>query len=397
MKNNDKRETRAALWAELQSIVEHDGELTAEMANNFDRIEAEIRDLDAGIRADSVRERFERMSAEPARPVSAPGARARAVENRDDDWGATLRYWRSGGRDMSGLQRRDLNTSDDSAVVPSDLAAEVVRLMGAAAGARQAVRVTMAPTDARIPIVATRVAITGETAEGTAADETEPVFSVGDFTTDKKGFAVTELTDEVLQDARIDLVSEVTLQHAEELGRFWSSTYCNGLSTHTDAIFENGVSAVTNQKTAASASAVTAAELIQMRYDDLPAQYWNSFGPLSWVMGQDTYAAILGLTDTTGRPLFQPYADSTMSQAIPGTLLGLPVNIDAGAPAFATTNAVIALVAQNAYRVVDREPGLVTRLDPYSRQSDGIVKVNSYWRSVGRWVRPEAAVVLSLA
>lgn len=400
MKNNDKRETRAALWAELQTIVDTEGALSADQAEAFDRIEGEIRSLDEAIRADDVRARFDALASAPSRTVTAPGAPKRETRSAGltDDWDATLRYWRSGGRDMSGLQRRDLNTTDDSAVVPSDLAAEVVRLMGGVQGARQAVRVMTAPTDYRVPTVSTRVSITAITPEGEGADETEPTFATVDFGTDKKAFAVTELTDEVLQDARIDLVSEVTLQHAEELGRFWSSAICNGI-TGTNAIFENGVGAVTNQVTAASASAITAAELIDMRYGDsgLPAQYWSSMGPLSWIMGQDTFAYLMGKEDTTGRPLFQNYAASTLADAPQATLLGLPVHIDAGAPAFSTGNAVVALVAQNAYRVVDREPGLVTRLDPYSRQSEGIVKVNSYWRSVGKFVRPEAAVVLSLA
>lgn len=398
--NDSKRETRAALWAELQSIAEHDGELTPQMADDFDRIEGEIRTLDAGIRADAVRERFASMSTEPAAPaIAAPGSPSTPVENRDaDGWDAALRYWRSGGRDMSAIHTRSLNTVEDTAVVPDDLQAEVVRLMGAAQGARQAVRVTQAPTDARVPVVSTRVSVTAFSPETDEADATEPTFSEADFSTDAKAFAKTELSDEILQDARIDLVSEVTLQHAEELGRLWSHTYCNGSGSNTDAIFNASQTGI-NTVTAASATAITAQELIDMRYgaDGLPAQYWTSMGPLSWIMGQDTYAAILGLTDGNDRPLFQAAAMSTMSQAIPGTLLGLPVHIDAGAPALATGNTTVALVAQNAYRVVDRAPGLVTRLDPYSKQTAGKVVINSYWRSVGRYVRPQAACVLTMA
>lgn len=398
MSVEELREQRAGLWGSLQNIAEHSGELTTEMADQYDKLDADIRKLDAEIRSADIRERFEARKAEPTREAIAPGI-APQVETSGggQDWGGYLRWFRSAGRDHSGIESRDLTTAADSAVVPDDLQAEVARLFGAVQGARQAVRVTQAPQDMRVPQVATRVSITAETDEGTAADETEPTFAEVDFTTDKKAFATTEMTHEILQDARVDLVREITLQHSEELSRFWSNTICNGLSTNTDAMFSASISNI-NTRTAAGAAAITAAELIAMRYEDLPAQYWSGgYGDLSWVMGQDTFAHIMTLADTTGRQLFQQHAASTLADGLSGTLLGLPVHIDAGAPALATGNTTVALVSRNAYRVVDREPGLVTQMDPYSKQSSGIVAVNSYWRSVGRWVRPQAAVVLTQA
>jgi HK97 family phage major capsid protein len=140
------------------------------------------------------------------------------------------------------------------------------------------------------------------------------------------------------------------------------------------------------------------AELITMRYSTMPAQYWASeYGDLGWIMGQTAFAQIMGLLDDQGRPIFQPQAMATAATGIQGTILGLPVYIDSSAPAPTAGLDAVVLMARNAYRVVDREPGLVTQINPYAKQSSGITEVNSYFRSVGRWIRPQAAVVLKMA
>ena len=400
MKIEEQREKRDQLYREMRQIVEHDGEIGQEMAKRFDDLETEADNLNNAIRDAEIRQRAEARFAEPCNRAMAPGSDAIETTQVTDEWDGFMRWWRSNGMDRSGLEARAINTADDSSIVPADLSSEMARLFGAKSGIRQAVRVSSYPTDLKVPTVATRVALTAVTAEGTAADNTEGTFSEIDFTTDENVFATTDLTVQAMQDSRPELVREIQLQHAEEVARLWSSFYCNGLtvsgSLRTDAVFNASQSNI-NTLTCASASAITAAELIEARYEKMPAQYWNGYGDLSWVMGQDTFGKIMALVDSDGRALFQPLANSTMASGLQGTLLGLPVHIDSNAPAFSTGNAIAALIARNAYRVVDREPGMVTQINPWAQQKSGIVEVNTYQRSVGRWVRPEAAVVVSLA
>ncbi len=109
-------------------------------------------------------------------------------------------------------------------------------------------------------------------------------------------------------------------------------------------------------------------------------------------MGQSMFAEIMSLTDGD-RPVFQPYQDATLAAGLQGTLLGLPVYIDAAAPDNATGEDAIVLLPRNAYRIVDREPGMVSQINPYAKQSQGLTQINTYMRSVGRMVRPEAIVV----
>ena len=396
------RETRAKLQGELQQIVEHNGEITSEMADRFDQLENDVRGLDGQIRSEDIRTRFEGMQAEPVTPRMAPGANVETAD-ASNDWDPYVRCWRSLGRDRSAIDARALNTSDDSAVIPDVLQAEMARKFGAVTGALAAVRRSQLPSKASVPQVASRVAITGVTAEGTSFTGTEPTFAEVDFTSDEMGTASTELTVQAMADAEPDLMSETSLQHAEELGRLWSNIICNGVtvsgSLRTDGLFASAsLMPAGNKLTAAGTAAITAQELIDLRYKHMPAEYWNSYGALSWVMGQDTFAHVAGLVDSgTGRPLLQPFADSTLAAGFGLTLLGLPVHLDAGAPALATGNTTVVLLAQNAYRFIERTPGLVTAIDPFTGQASGKVTVNTYQRGVGRFVRPEACATLTQA
>lgn len=399
MHDDNMRETRAKLQNELQQIAEHSGEITADMADRFDALEADIRELDGKIRDADIRGRFDSIKAEPTSKRVAPGA---GIETTDggDTWGAFLPYWRSGGR--AAIEGRILNTVNDAAAVPTIVQQEMARKFGEVSGAIQAVRRSALDSKSRVVKVDSRVGVTGITSEGGAFTPTEPTFADVDFSTDQMATATSEISFQMLADASPDMISEIMLQHAEELGRFWSDKICNGLTVGTsqsDGLFDATFTGV-NTKTAASASAITAAELTELRYDTLPAEYWSGYGDLGWVMNQDTFAHILGLTDTAnGRPLLQPFADSTLAAGFGMTLLGLPVYLDNNAPAFAdgTGTTVVALVARNAYRFIERTPGLVSRVNDQAQQSSGIVEVNTFQRGVGRFVRPEACALLSLA
>jgi len=399
MKRDSLHETRAKLEAELRAIAESSGELTQESADTYDRIEEELADISIQERSADIRERHEARQREPATPRLSVGGTVETTDAKASEWDGYMRWFKSRGQDRSGLNARALNTSTDSAVIPTELSAELSRLMGAVSGARQAVRVSSYPTDMKVPVVATRVALTSVTAEGFAFDGVTPTFSDVDFTTDQNVAASTDLTFQVMQDATPDLIREVTTQHAEEIGRLWSSFYCNGLTVstvQTDAIFDSSFTGI-NSITTASPTAITVAELITMRYSTMPAQYWaGEYGDLGWIMGQATFASIISLLDDNGRPIFQPQAVSTAATGIQGTILGLPVYIDASAPASTAGLDAVVLTARNAYRVVDRDPGMVTQLNPWAKQSSGITEVNSYARSIGRWIRPQAAVVLKM-
>ena len=402
MSSNKPRETRERLQNELQQIAEFEGEITSEMADNFDRIEGEIREADAKIRDAEIRGRFSKINSEPAHQRVAPGSGAGIETATTDDessrWERLTDWFRNGG--SNGRELRLLNSGDDSALVPVSLQQQLAKKMGPSAGARAAVGIKRAPGDMVVPVVSTRVSVTGVTASGIAFTDTEPAYTEANFKTVAMATAHTEYDVAVMQDATPDFIADTFIQHAEELTRLWSSIACNGLTVSgvamSDGLFDQTKYAAGNIE--AVTGAITPASLISMRYSKLPAEYWDSYGDLGWVMGQGALGEIMATLDGNGRPLFIPAAESTLASAIRGTLLGLPVYIDAAAPVAdpgtAGTYNTVALVARNAYQMVDREPGLVTAQNPFAQQSKGVHEINSYFRSVGRWIRPEAAVLL---
>lgn len=396
MTSDSLRETRAQLQGEMQQIAEHNGEITSEMADRFDSIEAQVRELDTKIRAEEIRGRFDGMQAETVTPRMAPGQGMETTAGSTDvEQMEAYTRWMVTGQ----LDSRLLNTVNDSAAVPDVLQAEIARKLVDVSGAKQAVRVSQLDSKASVPQITTTVTA-GRTAEGATFTITEPVIGEVDFTTDESVSASTKLTNQFLRDATPDMASEVLLEHAEDIGRAWSNIICNGLEvssvSKSDGIMAGNVTGINNLD-AASATAITAAELITLRYETLPAQYWTGYGDLSWIMGQDTFAHIASLTDSgsSGRPLMQPFASSGIGGSIGMTLLGLPIHIDAGAPAMSTGLVSVALVARNAYRLIERNPGLVQQRDPFTFQAAGSVQINSYMDAVGRVVRPEAIATLT--
>lgn len=399
---------RGTLEAEIRQIIDHDGPLDSGMVDSLERLEAEVREIDQAERAEQARTNAAALLAEPRRVAPSFGSVERA--NQDAAWEGYLRWWRSNGQDRSGLEARDLTTvgATSSAAIPTVLQPELIRKMAAASGTRSAVDVRQYPDGVEVPIVDARVSVTAITGESAPIDEDDVEFTKASFdaTSTKSAAVVSEISVQFMADARIDTIREVALNHAEELGRFWSSKYTNGLDSGggtptiwTDPVFDDAGDYVpaANVRTAASTSAVTAANLIDLRYGALPAEYWNYGGGLVWIMSQTVFSSIMSLTETGGRPLFQPAAQATLGDTLQGTLLGLPVYIEASAPSPGTGNIACVLMARNAYRVADRLPGITTQINPYAKMSSGLTQVVSMHRSCGRWLRPEAAAILKYA
>ena len=413
----DLKKERATLFDKAFSITEtarkESRDLTVEEETRIDQTLADASEMDARIAADERAAKLDELRARVEEPATTSGpviGERRTTGNDhetrqariDREWGSCVRHWQSCGRGTpEGRDAHLLTETNASAVVPTDLLDELIRLMVAVSGVRNAVSVVSYANGVEIPRILTNVAVSGVTAEGGAFTETMPTLDRVDFSEAPTATATTELTVQLMESTRPDLIREVLTQHAEELSRFWSNSYCNGLGTtdaDTDGIFSGETVTGKNVKTVASTTAITAAELLELRYSTLPAKYWTQGGPLSWIMGQSTFASIMALTDTsTGRPLFQPQAEATLANALQGTLLGLPVYVDAGAPTMAAGETTVALMSRDGYRIADRDPGLVSNVNPWAQQSSGIVEVNSYYRSCGRWMRPESCALIKQA
>jgi len=156
----------------------------------------------------------------------------------------------------------------------------------------------------------------------------------------------TSVTKQLLAQANFDVEAEIVDNLMRQFARNLEFGYVgglgtvgtNGATTHQPVGLFTTTSAATVKAVAAGGAtrgtAITAsiniANLREMRYSLLPASYWNSS---AWVMSQDVYAAICGIT-VNGVPLFTPSGDAVGVQGGSFTLLGLPVYVSEFAPAY---------------------------------------------------------------
>ena len=156
----------------------------------------------------------------------------------------------------------------------------------------------------------------------------------------------TSVTKQLLAQANFDVEAEIVDNLMRQFARNLEFGYVgglgtvgtNGATTHqpvglfttTSAATVKAVAAGGATRATAITAGVTVANMREMRYSLLPASYWNSS---AWVMSQDVYAAICGLT-INNVPVFIPSADAVGVAGGSFTLMGLPVYVTEFAPAY---------------------------------------------------------------
>ena len=156
----------------------------------------------------------------------------------------------------------------------------------------------------------------------------------------------TSVTKQLLAQANFDVEAEIVDNLMRQFARNLEFGYVgglgtvgtNGVTTHQPVGLFTTTSAATVKAVAtggatratAITAGVTVANLREMRYSLLPASYWNSS---AWVMSQDVYAAICGLT-INSVPVFIPSADAVGVAGASFTLMGLPVYVTEFAPVY---------------------------------------------------------------
>lgn len=174
----------------------------------------------------------------------------------------------------------------------------------------------------------------------------------------------TQVSQTLLRQANFDVEAEVMLDLQAKMSKNMEFGFIGGVggTAMPTGIFDpasttvgvrSGASCATNTNTraqkvtaATSSATVILDNLTQMRYNTLPAAYWNSPG-CAWIIPQDVYAAIAATT-VNNVPLFVPSADKGITGAAPFTLMGLPVYVTQYVPVnvatAGTTKTVMAVV-----------------------------------------------------
>lgn len=329
--------------SELRTLVdETEGtEFTGEQEATYSRLNDAIDGLDTRIQTALGHLERERQATEALEEfrsyndLTAPAEVAEEPKSDMDQFRALLngeiRTFESHG------ERRDLTTSSATAggnLVTDILYDRVVEKFteeGVALQAGATLLQTASGEDMLIPTV-TGYSTGALVAQAASIGESDPAFGQSTVSCFKFA-AIVDVSSELIEDQGVgnfNVLQFVGDQGGAAVGRALSAEWTSGSGSSRPYGFDT----CTTGKTAASATALTAAELIDLQHS-VTAPYRQG---AAWVMNDSTVAAIRKLTDSgTGAFVWQP----GLRAEHPDTILGNPVYADTNMAEIATGNTTI--------------------------------------------------------
>lgn len=286
--------------------------LSNEEAAEFDRLEKETHAIDDSI---AIAEKARRiMDKAPARS----GAEARAEEDEK----AFVDYIMGRSQELrSGEQNMD--TTNGGAVIPTSIANRIIKKVKDLCPILEGCTMFSVKGTLKIPVWG-KANTTHDITVAFSEEFSELTADSGAFTTvDLGGFlagALTLIGRSVENNAVFNVTDFIVDQMAEEIAAFIEGKLLNG-----EASKNEGALATTNTVNAASASTITADELIELQASVKQAYQKNA----CWTMHPDTFTKIKEVNkDLNGRYLLQ----DDVTQEFPFRLLGKPVYLSDNMP-----------------------------------------------------------------
>lgn len=329
---NRQIEARQQAWHAAKALLDGAAadkrDLTSEEEQSYARM---MEDIDSrGQKIKDLQAAEQRAAEIEAAVAEAPEVRA-VREVKPEAAASQIRALLNGEVRSINFERRALNTSDDSAVVPTDFLAEVQKIMTTVGPMTDAsvVRVinTAGGNDLQVPVQATRPLATA-IAEATEISALDPTFSTVTMKAQKVA-VLTKISRELLMDEGVDIEAFL----AEDLGVALGVKVNNLLTVGTGTVVPNGIvtaSAAGGTGSTAVSGAFTGDNLIDLAHSVDGAYVRNGAG---WMMRRSTLGAVRKLQDGSGRYLFEPAA----TVGTPDTLLGAPVYDNPDVAAVATS------------------------------------------------------------
>ena len=368
MKLSELFESRKALTAERDSILAQDS-LTVEIEARGHEVANELATVEAEIRSAQMRERFASSSA-----VEIIAKRDMELGREERD---TKRYrdqfvgWLKGGAapEVRALTTATTpNTAAGTIMVPAVYETEILKHLDSQDFMRSLADYRGGVTG--YPSLRYNTQTSASYGGGTGSWIAEGGTAVVNdmalaevLLPPKLCSPTTQVSQTLLRQANFDVEAEVMMDLQKKLSKNQAFAFVGGTGNNMPTgIFDpattttgvrTGGSCATNTNTraqkvtaATSSSSVTIENLTKMRYETLPAAYWNS-PTCAWIIPQDVYAAIAGII-VNNVPLFVPSADAGIRNAAPFTLMGLPVYVTPYIPVnvatAGTTKTVMAVV-----------------------------------------------------
>lgn len=389
------REKRAKAWdaakAFLDSHRTDKGTLSAEDDAAYSRMEQDITDLGKEI---ARMERREALDAELNKPVSQPITGKPAGDQQAEKKGRASDEYKRNFWNAMRLQgnpyeiRNALQEGTDSEggyLVPDEYERTLVQALEEENVFRRLAKVIQTSSgDRKIPVVATKGTASWIDEEGAylESDDSFGQVSIGAY---KLGTMI-KVSEELLNDSVFNLESYISREFARRIGAKEEESFFTGDGTGKPLGILAATGGAETGITAASATAITADELIDLFYS-LKAPYRRN---AVWVLNDSTIKAIRKLKDNQGQYLWQP----SLTAGAPDLLLGKPVRTSAYMPAIAADAKTIAFGDFSYYWIADRQGRSFKRLNELYAAT-GQVGFLASQRVDGKLILPEAIKVLA--
>ena len=364
----EMRDKRAKLWATMEGFLDthrsEKGVLTVDDDSTYNNMEKELNDLTNEIRRMERRDAIEQELNKPvASPITEkpmkPGAeekRGRASNAYKEDFGRHLR-----GKQMLHNVLSEGVDANGGYLVPEEFENQLVKALEEENVMRKLCNVITTANERKIPISGTH-SVAAWTAENGAYTESNPTFAQ----TSIDAFKLTDLikvSDELLSDSFFDIEGYISEEFGRAFGEAEEDAFINGavqtgqtaIDRPTGLFIPSAAGGAPSGVTAASATAITADELISLVYS-LKAPYRSK---AKFLMNDATVAAIRKLKDLNGVYVWQP----ALTAGEPDRLLGYPLYTSPKVPTMAAGARAIAFGDFSCYWIADRAGRTIKRLN----------------------------------
>ena len=361
-----------------------------EVKDALDRLERSVDDrvktaTDAALKP--AQDEIKGLRAEIA-ALKRPGASDDKTEDKAETK-AFVGFVRHGRETLSPDEVKVLTVSSDTGggfVAPEQFSNELIRDIVEYSPIRQLARVTS--MSSHTLLIPTRPGnITAQwVPEVGPRPETQPSFGQVKIEAHEMA-AWVDVSNQLLEDATIDIEAELRIAFAEEFGRLEAEAFINGDGAgKPEGVLENED---IPELVAADDADLGPDDLLKLMYA-LPRPYRQRG---AWMLTGDAILQVRLLKDTSGRYLWQ----EGLTADAPPTLFGRPV-VEALEMPDVAAGAVGAVFGDfnTAYRIADRVATSILR-NPYIRATDGVTRFHGRRRVGGAVVQPKALRKLVMA
>ncbi len=390
------REKRAKAWDAAKAFLDSkrgaDGLLSAEDVAAYEKMEADVVNL--GKEIDRL-ERQQALDAELNKPVNTPITGKPGQPNPEDKTGRASdeykrAFWnamRSKAAGYEVLNALQVGTdSEGGYLVPDEFERTLVEALQEENIFRTMAKIIQtASGDRKIPVVASKGTASWVDEEG-AIPESDDAFgqvSIGAY----KLATMIKVSEELLNDSIFNLESYIAREFARRIGAKEEESFFIGNGTGKPTGIFNATGGAEQGVTAASATAITVDEIMDLFYS-LKSPYRKN---AVFVMNDSTVKAIRKLKDGNGQYLWQP----SISAGQPDTILNRPVKTSAYVPTIAAGAKTIAFGDFGYYWIADRQGRSFQRLNELYAAT-GQVGFKATQRVDGKLILSEAIKVLKM-